>query len=66
MPYTRPYTEADLAMDIFSTDEQKIQLAAALEAGKELQLVTSSFKDPGPDYCAVLIEGVEIVRVKGY
>jgi hypothetical protein len=66
MATKRPYTKAYLKLDIFSTPAQKLVLAEALSAGKKVEIVQSSFTDPGPDYCSITVNDVCVVRVNGY
>jgi len=42
------------------------ELEAALKKGASLELEESSFSDPGPDYCKVRLDGVEILHRDGY
>ena len=41
-------------------------IAREVEAGKTLELVESSFKDPGPDYTEIRLDGKVLVHVAGY
>jgi hypothetical protein len=48
------------------TPERIAEIARAVEAGAILQMVESSFADPGPDYCRVTLDGQPIAYAPGY
>ena len=42
------------------------EVKAAVDGGSRLEMEESGFKDPGPDYCAVLLDGQRIAVIPGY
>ena len=68
MPRTRslPQAEAQLLDMNQSPPEVKVALEEAYRTSQTVELLESSFTDPGEDYTAILINGMEIYRQAGY
>ena len=65
--YTKPFKQGDLGILSFGAPESALtRIKTALDAGKTVEWKYSSFSDPGGDYCAVTIDGVETFRAEGY
>ncbi len=66
MSYERAYTKEDLAIDIFLPKTAKDMVETALNSGKPVTIVHSSFKDECSDYSEVVIDGKVVHHQKGY
>jgi hypothetical protein len=65
--YLKKFDQGDLAMLSFGASKAVQEcVKTALDAGKDVQWKYSSFSDPGGDYCAVLVDGVQVYRQEGY
>jgi hypothetical protein len=68
MPKVRKLLQAEASSLLYPFTPARIKqkLEQAYKEGALVQMVQSSFKDPGSDYNAVTINGVEVWREDGY
>ncbi len=67
MARTRPLNQAELGLlGVFVTRTRVEEIRNAMKDGKDVTLVESEFKDPGDDYCKVLVDGVCMAYLPGY
>ena len=66
MAISRRLTRLDLELDINLSSVTKDTIAEALEAGKNVVLIQSTFSDPGNDYNEIHIDGECVARIEGY
>lgn len=65
--YTKKFKNSDLSLLSFGAPASiQERVKVALDQGLKVEWVYSSFTDPGGDYCAVAIEGVQVYEQAGY
>lgn len=57
--------EVDL-LGVFIPPDRVEAIRVALKEGKSVLLEESEFKDPGEDYCKVIVEGTCMAYLPGY
>lgn len=66
MAIRRTFRQSELdSVKIFAKPEQLEQIRSALTAGKKVEMVESTFKDP-TDFCRVEIDGTPALHISGY
>ena len=56
----------ELSMVSMSNPLASLNLIKALNEGKKVEKIESSFNDPGDDYVAFNVDGKEVCRIPGY
>jgi len=56
----------ELSMVSMSNPLASLNLIKALNEGKKVEKIESSFNDPGDDYVAFNVDGTEVCRIAGY
>lgn len=65
--YMKKFERADLFLLSFGAPKDvQDRVKTALDAGQDVQWECSSFRDPGGDYSAILVDGVQVYRQEGY
>lgn len=69
MPTKREITVDELRFYTTFSSKQTLdfsEISQAVAAGKSLELIQSTFSDPGADYSEIRLDGRVLLRVNGY